>query len=260
MYEAVTCQSHKMDDKYSELFKTRPQDVIGKKVRLEALEASRHLNTIFEITSGDAYGDSKSFDPEEIWGFLPDGPFRNKEEMRTSFVFQRKIDEAAFAIVDNVTDKVIGAVILNNDNPEYLSIQMEPPIMRPNVDGSQEQVEACFLLLDKLFALGYRRIQMSVDAQNGPARKLALRLGFTMEGTLYKHTIIKEASVDSAVYGLLNSDWDRGARFALFKKLHGDKAARADLQMKKKEEETDEQNRVLAEKKARELMEKDKDA
>lgn len=179
--------------------------------------------------------------------------------MRNSFVFQRMLNEAAFAIVDNLTDKVIGAIILTNDNPEFLSIQLEMPIMRPSMDESQKQLEACFLVLDKLFALGYRRIQLAADSQNGPARKLALRLGFTLEGTLFKHMIIKEASVDSVVYGLLNSDWDRGARFALFKKLHGDVAARADLTVKRKEEETDEQNRVLAEKKALELM-KDKNA
>jgi RimJ/RimL family protein N-acetyltransferase len=253
MYEAVSCQSHKTDDKYTELFKTRPQDIIGKNVRLEALEADRHLEPLFDLTSGDADCESKSFDPEEIWGFLEAGPFKNKDEMRNSFVFQRKIDEAAFAIVDNITDKVIGAVVLKNDNPQNLGIQIEPPIMRPShMEGTEEQLEACFLLIDRLFALGYRRIQMSIDSQDNPCRKLAVRLGFTMEGILYKHMILKDASRDSVVYGLLNSDWDKGARFAIFKKLHGATAARSDSANIKKEEELDEQQRVLAEKRTAE--------
>ena len=130
--------------------------------------------------------------------------------------------------------------------------------MRPKMDGSAEQTEACFLLIDRLFALGYRRIQMSCDSQDGLVRKLALRLGFTLEGTLFKHMILKESSRDSIVYGLLNSDWDKGARFALFRKLHGQGAAKADLQMRKRLEEEDEKQRVLAEKNALEAATKDK--
>ena len=258
MYEAVCCQHHDSDDKYAKVFKERPQDIVGKIVRLEALEADRHLDKVFKLTSGGADMSNLSYDPNEIWGFLEEGPFKNKEEMRKSFVFQRKIDEAAFAIIENVTDKVIGVIILKKDNPQNLSIQLEAPIMRPALDGSKEQLEACFMLQDKLFALGYRRIQMSVDEQDGPLRKLATRLGFTMEGTLYKDMIVKDSSRDSTVYGILNSDWDRGARISMFRKLYGKTAATADLNMRKKEEETDEQNRVLAEQKAQEAETKDK--
>ncbi|CAB9505581.1 -acetyltransferase [Seminavis robusta] len=246
VYEAVSCDNHKTDDKYSKLFKERPQDIIGKLVRLEALEPDRHLNQVFDLTSGAPDLETKSYDPEEVWGFLEEGPFRNKQELAKSFVFQRKINEAAFAIINNITDKLVGVVLLTNDNPQNLGIQLEPPIMRPTMDGSQEQLEACYLLLDRLFALGYRRCQMSMDHQDAPARKLALRLGYTLEGTVFKHMIVKDSSRDSVLYGLLNSDWDKGARFALFKKLYGVAAAQADVRNRKKEEEMDEQKRVLA--------------
>ena len=116
----------------------------------------------------------------------------------------------------------------------------------------------CFLLLDRLFALGYRRIQFSCDSLDSTARQIALRLGFTLEGTLFKHMIMKDASRDSIVYGLLNSDWDKGARYALFRKLHGQNAAKADLQMRKRLEEEDEKQRVLAENNALEAATKDK--
>lgn len=258
MYEAVCCQNHDSDDKYAKIFKERPQDIVGKIVRLEALEVGRHLDQVFHLTSGEADISSLSYDPNEIWGFLEEGPFMNKDDMRNSFVFQRKIDEAAFSIIDNITDKVVGVIILKSDNPQNLSIQLEAPIMRPSLDGSKEQLEACFLLQDRLFALGYRRIQMSVDEQDGPLRKLATCLGFTFEGTLFKDMILKDSSRDSAVYGILNSDWDRGARIAMFRKLYGKTAATADLNMRKKEEEKDEQNRVLAEQEAQEAGTKDK--
>ena len=100
-------------------------------------------------------------------------------------------------------------------------------------------MEACYLLLDRLFAYGYRRIQISCDSQDGGSRKFAERLGFTFEGVLFKHLILKDSSRDSNMYGMLNSDWKKGARNALFQKLYGKKALRADLSNEKKEEEWD---------------------
>jgi len=256
VYEAVSCQNHDTDDKYSKLFQERPQDIIGKSVRLEALDVERHLNALYQATSGEADSESHAYDPQEVWGFQEEGPFATKEEMAKSFVFERKVNEAAFAIINNVTDRMVGCIILKNDNPRNLSVQMEVPITRPSMNESPEKMEACFLLQDRLFALGYRRIQMSVDAQDSLSRKMAIRLAFTLEGTLYKDMILKDASRDSAIYGILNSDWDRGARTALYGKLYGKGAAKTDLNRRKKEEETDEQNRVLAEQKAGESKDK----
>ena len=66
---------------------------------------------------------------------------------------------------------------------------------------------------------------------------------------------MKESSRDTNVYGMLNSDWDKGARRVLYSKLYGIAWARADINFNRKEEEIDEQQKVLAEKKAKEAME-----
>lgn len=249
LYEALTCSSHANDDKYIMLWKTRPQDIIGRFTRLEPLEVVRHLQDLYKVTSGAPALENKGYDPEEIWGFLGDGPFENDREMRKSFCFQRKMNEASFAIVHGVTERVMGAIILTNDDPKNLTIQLEPPIIQPFREGGKEQLEACFLVMDRLYAYGYRRIQICIDSQDIEKRKLATRLGFTLEGILYKHMVVKEASRDSSIYGLLNSDWKRGARGSLFRKLYGVPAQRADAVNEQKEEEFDEQTRGLAEQK-----------
>lgn len=41
----------------------RPMDVVGKSVRLEALEASRHLTPLYELTNGEADSEHRSYDP-----------------------------------------------------------------------------------------------------------------------------------------------------------------------------------------------------
>lgn len=103
------------------------------------------------------------------------------------------------------------------------------------------------MLLDRLFAHGYRRVQLSIDSKDSQGSKLADRLGFTYEGCLLKDKIVKESSRDSDIYAMLNSDWDKGARRVLYKKLYGETMLKADEAYNKKEEELDEQQRVLAE-------------
>ncbi len=155
-------------------------------------------------------------------------PFDEPQSMSESEVFRSEGNAAAFAVVESVTDRLLGVVRLTGDDPRNLNVQMELPILTPTSDATVEQTEACFLLLDRLFAFGYRRVQMSVDAQDVRGKRLPAKLGFTQEGTIPKHMIVKESNRDSLIYGMLNSDWDRGARGFLFRKVHGEAARKAD--------------------------------
>lgn len=258
LYEAVCCMNHANEMKYEKHFRERPHDIVGKYIRLEALEKERHVKDVFLVTSGEQALSEKSYDPQEIWGFLEEGPFQNESSIRESFVFQRMQNEAGFAVVNSITEKVIGVVILRHDDPQNLSIQLEPPIVHPCREGTREQLEACFLLIDRLFALGYRRIQISIDSQDVTNGKLCKRLAFMSEGRLYKHMIVKEASRDSNIYSMLNSDWKKGGRGVLFKKLYGLAALRVDTANEKAEEELDERERVLDQQKLEETERKTK--
>jgi RimJ/RimL family protein N-acetyltransferase len=237
LYEAMACQSRHNDD------------IFGRTVRLEALEKERHLQVVHDITCGLAYLDGKAFDANKVWAFRTCGPFNTPEQLAQSEVFQLQANEAAFAIVENLTERVIGVIHLTNDDPKNLSIQIEMPIIKPSSEESQEQMEACFLLMDRLFAFGYRRIQVSLDSQDTNNKNLALRLGFTQEGYFPKHMIVKNANRDSWVYGMINSDWQKGARSALFKKLHGATMQKADSINNAKEGELEQQQIFLKEKK-----------
>ncbi|KAL7450341.1 hypothetical protein ACHAWC_009675 [Mediolabrus comicus] len=261
MYESLAGKSHESDERYSTLFKERPHDIIGRTVRLEPLESSRHCNELWEITSGNACNEHKAYNPDEVWGFLDYGPFKNAQSMVESGVFQlEKQNCAAFAIVEFVTNRLVGVIHLTNDDPKNLTIQMELPIVKPSSDGSVEQLEGCFLLLDRLFAYGYRRIQICIDTQDVRGKRLPQRLGFTQEGTLYKHMIVKEANRDSLMYGMLNSDWDKGARAFLMKKLHGAAFQKADATIVAKEEAVEDQEEKLRVKQEAEAKEKEEEA
>lgn len=244
----MACKSLAADDKWTKHFESRPQDIVGRMVRLEALD-EEHVQIVYDITCGQVFGGSKAFDPNKLWAFRSCGPFDNADELFESEIFQRQVDEAAFCIVENVTESVVGVIILVKDDPKNLTIQMEPPIVKPACEETPEQLEACFLLLDRLFAHGYRRVQMSVDAQDFASKKLARTLGFTQEGFFPKNMIVKDANRDSWVYGMINTDWNKRARADLFRKLHGAKMQRADAANNVKEGELEVQQNYLKEQK-----------
>lgn len=249
MYEMIACKSHATDNQSKALYGSRPEDLIGRLVRLEALEIDRHAKDFHALSCGEAHLEHKPYNPKEIWAFLNYGPFKSVEELKESPIFVRKLNEAGFAIVENVSNRMIGVLLLNHDDPENLKISFEVPIVMPSFESRAEPIEACFLILDKLFALGYRRVELAVDSQDAARKRAASRLGFTKEATIPKHMVVKDANRDSVIYGMLNSDWTKGARNFLYKKLHGAKLLKLDEKNNKKEDEREERARLLAEKK-----------
>lgn len=249
MYEMVACKSHATDKQLKVLYSSRPDDLIGRLVRLEALEKDRHGKEFYNLSCGNAHFEHKAYNPKELWAFLNYGPFKNVEELKESPIFVRKRNEAGFAIIESETNRMIGVVLLTHDDPENLKVSLEAPIIMPSFETRAEPIEACYLIMDKLFALGYRRIELAIDSQDAARKRAASRLGFTKEATIPKHMVVKDANRDSIIYGMLNSDWTKGARNFLYKKLHGDKLLKLDDKNNKKETEREEQARQLAEKK-----------
>jgi RimJ/RimL family protein N-acetyltransferase len=55
--------------------------------------------------------------------------------------------------------------------------------------------------------LGYRRLVWKCNALNEPSRRAAERLGFTYEGTLRAHMVVKGHERDSAMYSITQAEW-----------------------------------------------------
>ena len=255
LYEATACSSLASDTLYSERFQSHPQDIIGRWVRLQALQLDAHLQDLFEATSGAPTVSTKAFNPQELWAFLPQGPFATSTELAQSFVFghddnhQNNNNKAYFAILHNVTNQLVGWIGLSHNDPANLSIQLEAPIVAPKWHNTKYDLEACFLLLDRcLYGYGYRRVQLSLDQHDATQRKLvAMRCGFVLEGILHRHLLIKESSRDSTIYALLNKDWNatNGPRTMLMTRLYGKATVLADQRNEAREAEREAQDLIL---------------
>lgn len=55
--------------------------------------------------------------------------------------------------------------------------------------------------------LGLNRLDAVIDPRNAASAKVLQRLGFRHEGTLREHAAIRGELCDSALYGLLRSEW-----------------------------------------------------
>ena len=77
--------------------------------------------------------------------------------------------------------------------------------------GNGYMHEAMHALVDHAFrAMKMHRLEADIDPRNEASAKSLARLGFTREGLLRERWIVGGEISDSALYGLLASEW-RGA-------------------------------------------------
>jgi hypothetical protein len=77
----------------------------------------------------------------------------------------------------------------------------------PLLQRTPAATEAMYLMMQRVFELGYRRCEWKCDALNTPSRAAALRLGFSFEGIFRQAAVVKGRSRDTAWYAAIDSDW-----------------------------------------------------
>ncbi|KAJ0393848.1 hypothetical protein P43SY_001711 [Pythium insidiosum] len=103
--------------------------------------------------------------------------------------------------------KPIGMLSLCDHSPRDLRVTLGDVWLVPAFQGSGVLSEAVLLMLKHLFALNYRRVEWRCDGHNVRARRAAHSLGFTFEGVLRKHRVVKDCNCDTVVFAVINSDW-----------------------------------------------------
>jgi len=137
------------------------------------------------------------------------GPFPAQDAM-TAFVADTASthDPMAWAIRPVSTGNVSGWLTLMDIQPKHASIEIGNIWFGPRLQRTRAATEAMFLLL-RLAAddLGYRRLVWKCNALNAPSIRAAKRLGFTYEGTLRAHYVMKGRLRDSAYFSIVGDEW-----------------------------------------------------
>ena len=170
----------------------------GVHVELEPLHV-RHVPELWASMQGAT----------DSWTYMGYGPFADAAALRL-FVgdFACGHDPMAWAVRPVATGVVSGWLTLMEIAPKFAAIELGHIWFAPCMQRTRASTEAMLLLL-RLAAdeLGYRRLVWKCNALNAPSRRAAERLGFTYEGTLRAHYVLKGRRRDSAFYSILDDEW-----------------------------------------------------
>jgi len=174
--------------------------MVGRFCRLEPLDPARHAGELHAANALDA--DTRG------WTYLPYGPF---EDFDAYLDWMRRTclgdDPLFFAIVDVQTGRAVGLASYLRIDPPSGAIEVGHLRFSSLLQRKPAATEAMYLMMQRAFALGYRRYEWKCDVLNAPSRAAAERLGLSFEGVFRQATVYKGRNRDTAWFAATNGDW-----------------------------------------------------
>ncbi len=179
-----------------------PRRIDGRFVSLVPTEPD-HTPGLFASWNGVPEG-------EELWTYLPFGPFDDEPAMREWVTWAATSPEFLYRTVFDRTSEVpVGMASFMRVDPEMRVIELGGIWYAPGAQRTAANTEATYLMLRESFDLGYRRVEWKCNALNERSRAAAERLGFTFEGVFRQHMIVKGRNRDTAWFAMLDGEWPR---------------------------------------------------
>lgn len=172
----------------------------GRHCRVEPIDPARHAEDLFHANAVDP--------SKRNFTYLSIGPFDTYEAYRqwmTSAV--KSEDPLFFAIVDAATGRAVGLATYMRIDPANGVIEVGNLNFSPLLQRKPAATEAMYLMMQRAFALGYRRYEWKCDSNNAASRAAAQRLGFSYEGLFRQAGVYKGRSRDTAWYAMMDSEW-----------------------------------------------------
>ena len=168
-------------------------------MRLEPLDVELHAAAVWKGVQGH----------DELWDYLPDGPYAGELELRRALEQKQSSTNAVFFALLRASDgRAEGYASYMRMDPANGVIEVGNILMTPSLQKTTAATEAMYLMARHAFEdLGYRRYEWKCNANNAPSRRAALRYGFTFEGIFRQHMIVKGRNRDTAWFSMLDSEW-----------------------------------------------------
>lgn len=171
----------------------------GRFCRVEALDATRHGDELFEAFSAD---------DGRMWTYMPYGPFSDRAAYQAWLAQHAPSRNPLFhAIVDATSGEALGVASYLRIDPANGCIEVGHIALSPRLQRSAAATEAMYLMMRQAFELGYRRYEWKCDALNAPSRAAAARLGFSFEGIFRQAVVVKGRNRDTAWFSVIDKEW-----------------------------------------------------
>ncbi len=162
----------------------------------------QHAAALFAANRGDETG--------RMWTYLAYGPFATLDAYSGWVARVSSSDDPLFfTVVDAATRLACGVASYLRIDPPAGTIEVGHIAFAPALQRTRAATEAMYLMMQRVFALGYRRYEWKCDALNAPSRAAAERLGFSFEGIFRQATVYKDRNRDTAWYAIIDRDWPR---------------------------------------------------
>jgi len=172
----------------------------GHYCRLEGLSAEQHAADLFAAYRHDQTG--------ALWTYLANGPFADLAALQGWLAsVERATDPLFYAIIDLASGKAVGYISYLRITPAAGTIEVGHVVYSPLLQRTRAATEAMYLLMQRVFTLGYRRYEWKCDALNAPSRRAAQRYGFSYEGIFRQALVYKGRNRDTAWYACIDQEW-----------------------------------------------------
>ena len=172
----------------------------GDYCRLEPLDPIVHAEDLFAANKHDLEG--------KLWTYLRYGPFGSFDEyFQWLKIMSNKADPQFYAIIDLGGNKAVGLASYLRISPEYGSIEVGHLCYSPLLQGTVAATEAMFLMMQRIFDMGYRRYEWKCNSLNIASCNAARRLGFSPEGVFRQDAVVKGRNRDTAWFSIIDTEW-----------------------------------------------------
>jgi len=178
--------------------------IAGNTVELIPIDPDAHCAMLYTLTH-DCEG------ADTLWDYMGYGPFSNVDEMARWMATCSVPGSAVFyTMIDRSTERPFGMASYLNINQHDGRIEIGNIWIAPVAQRSAIATEAIFLLMtNAMDALKFRRLEWKCNALNAKSRQAAKRLGFSFEGTFFRHMIVKGKNRDTAWFSITEDEWPR---------------------------------------------------
>ncbi|CAM5786254.1 GNAT family protein [Castellaniella caeni] len=174
----------------------------GRFCRVEALDPARHAEALFAEYAHDRTG--------RQWTYLSYGPFESLQAYQAWLApAGQSRDPLFFVIVRKADARPVGVASYLRITPQSGCLEVGHLSFSDALKHTPVATEAMALMMQRAFALGYRRYEWKCDALNAASHAAARRLGFRYEGLFRQATVYKGRSRDTAWYSVIDSEWPR---------------------------------------------------